>query len=150
MSSGTVVLGVGNPLMTDDGLGLAAIAALEAHWEFKPAVEFVDGGTWGMRLLPTIEDAERLLIIDAIDKGAPPGTLVELRRSELPLLFSAKVSPHQVDLREVITLATLKGTLPPVVAAIGLQPARIRMGTSLSPLLEARLNGLVNLAVYTL
>jgi hydrogenase maturation protease len=147
---GTLVLGVGNPLMTDDGLGLAAIEVLGREWEFEPSVELVDGGTWGMRLLPEIEDAGRLLILDAIDKGAAPGALVELDRSELPLMFTTKVSPHQVDLREVLALAALRGSLPPVVAAIGLQPDRIELGTELSPLLAQRLDQLVQRAAWRL
>jgi hydrogenase maturation protease len=147
---GTLVLGVGNPLMTDDGLGLAALEALQRGWAFEPSVELVDGGTWGMRLLPAIEDAGRLLILDAIDKGAAPGTLVELDRSELPLLFTTKVSPHQVDLREVLALAALRGTLPPVLAAVGLQPDRIAMGTELSPRLARGLDDLVRRAAWRL
>ena len=69
----TVVIGLGNPLMGDDGLGLAALARLSEDWTVPPEVELVDGGTWGMNLLPLIEDAGRLILIDAINVGAAPG-----------------------------------------------------------------------------
>ena len=72
-----VVLGVGNPLMGDDGLGIDVVANVQLAWDETPELLFVDGGTWGMNLLPIIEQARRLLIIDAIDRGARPGTLVE-------------------------------------------------------------------------
>lgn len=139
----TVVIGLGNPLMGDDGLGLAALQALQETWAFDPPVEMVDGGTWGMNLLPIIEGAHRLLLIDAIDVGARSGKLVELAREEIPRVLSAKLSPHQIDLREVLALAELRGTLPPETVALGLQPGRVEMSTSLSPALATQLPTLV-------
>ena len=74
----TVVLGLGNPLMGDDGLGLAVLGRLRDEWDLPGTVELVDGGTWGMNLLPLIEDAPELVLIDAIRAGAPAGTVLEL------------------------------------------------------------------------
>ena len=144
---GTVVVGVGSPLMGDDGLGLAALERLEAEWEFRPFVECVDGATWGMNLLPFIERSGRLLILDAIDAGREPGELIALEREEIPLFFSAKLSPHQIELSEVLALADLRGTLPEETIAIGLQPGRVEMSYSLSPEVESRLADLVQLCV---
>src|SRR6185503_684188 len=107
----TVVIGLGNPLMADDGVGLAALERLRAY-RFEPFVELVDEGTWGMNLLPIIETSDRILLLDAINVAAPPGTLVVLERDQLPRHLETKVSPHQVDLREVQALAELRGTLP--------------------------------------
>ena len=149
MADRTVVIGLGNPLMGDDGLGLVALSRLQGAG-FPPDVELVDGGTWGMRLLPLIEETDRLLILDAIDKNAVPGAVVELSRGELPMLFTTKVSPHQVHLREVLALAELRGALPRVVVALGLQPDVIAMGTELSPRLAPRLDGLVRRALWRL
>ncbi|HMA40999.1 MAG TPA: hydrogenase maturation protease, partial [Gemmatimonadales bacterium] len=76
---GTVVIGLGNPIMADDGVGIAALERLRAAG--APAgVELVDGGTWGMNLLPIIEAAGKLLLMDAIDDGGEPGTLHVLER----------------------------------------------------------------------
>lgn len=146
---GTVVIGVGSPLMGDDGLGLRALAALERTAGFRPAADFLDGGTWGMNLLPFIEAAERVLVLDAIDAARPPGTLIRLADGEFPRFLSTKVSPHQIDLREVLALAELRGTLPTILA-LGLQPAVIEMRTELSPILEARLPDLVGAAIECL
>ncbi|HSH74235.1 MAG TPA: hydrogenase maturation protease, partial [Longimicrobiales bacterium] len=78
----TVVLGVGSPLMGDDGLGVAAVEMLRERWSGDQAVVFLDGGTWGMRVLPYIEGARRLLVLDAIRKGEEPGTLVRLEKDD--------------------------------------------------------------------
>src|SRR5678816_3693351 len=101
-ASRTLVLGLGNPLMGDDGAGVAALERLRDEWEIPPEVELVDGGTWGMNLLPMIEASRHLILIDAIRSGADPGDLVVLERAELPRYFSLKISPHQIDLREVL------------------------------------------------
>ncbi len=95
----TVVIGLGNPLMGDDGLGLAALARLPEEWELPPEIELVDGGTWGMNLLPVIEDAERVLLVDAIDVGATGGTEVQIPRERLPRYLATKISPHQAPAR---------------------------------------------------
>lgn len=145
-----VVLGLGNILMADDGVGLAALAQLQDEWFIPPDVTLVDGGTWGMNLLPIIESADQVLLLDAIDAGKSPGTLTELRDNEVPRFLSTKLSPHQIDLREVLALAQLRGTLPRELVALGLQPERIEMSTDLSPVVEVGLGALVEAAARTL
>jgi hydrogenase maturation protease len=146
-SGGTVVLGVGNPLMADDGLGIAALETLRAQWTFEPEPQLVDGGTWGMNLLPTIEQAKRLLVLDAIARDGPPGSLVRLERDELPRFLSPVFSPHQIDLKEVFALAELRGTLPVEAMALGLEPDRVEMATELSPVVQEKLGALVDAAI---
>ncbi len=146
----TVVIGLGNPLMGDDGLGIAALERLRAAWQVPEDVELVDGGTWGMNLLPIIEDAERVLLIDAITSDTPPGTEAVVPRNRLPRYLATKISPHQVDLRDVLALAELRGTLPEQTLAIGLQPARVEFVNELSDVLRCRLDDLVGLVVRQL
>lgn len=145
-----VVLGLGNMLMADDGVGLTALARLEEEWFVPREVTLVDGGTWGMNLLPVIESAERLLIFDAIDRGGDAGTVYRLVGDEIPRFLAQKVSPHQIDLREVLALAELRGTLPGELVALGIQPARIEMSTALTPVVEAQVDQLIRMAVETL
>ena len=147
---GTVVLGLGNPLMGDDGLGVLAAQRLHEEWILPPEVEVLDGGTWGMNLLPVIDDTDELLLIDAIDQDMPPGTQIVLERDEIPRAFALKVSPHQIDLSEVIALAQLRGTLPDRMTAIGLQPERVELGAPLSPAIERHIDQLVSMAAYQL
>src|SRR6266545_1483600 len=146
----TVVIGLGNPLMGDDGLGLAVLDELRTGYAFPPDVELVDGGTWGMNLLPVIEDADELILIDAIDVGATPGAFVRLEHHRLPRYLATKISPHQVDLRDVLALAELRGTLPEETLAIGLEPARVEFVNELSDVLRSRLDDLVALVVRQL
>lgn len=141
------VLGLGNPLMGDDGLGVAVLERLRDAWIVPPSVTLLDGGTWGMHLLPDIEGADRLLLIDAIARGMPPGTEVVLDRAEIPRWLGHKISPHQIDLREVLALAELRGTFPEEAVAIGLQPERIESYVPLSPRVEAKLDAVVRLVV---
>lgn len=146
----TVVIGLGNPLMSDDGLGLVALERLRTEYAVPPEVDLVDGGTWGMNLLPVIEAAGRVILIDAIDVGAAPGTPVRLERARLPRYLAMKISPHQVDLRDVLGLAELRGTLPDDTLALGLQPQRVAMGNGLSDILRCRVDDLVTLVAQEL
>lgn len=141
-TGGTVVIGLGNPLVGDDGLGLAALEQLRARGTDRE-VELVDGGTWGLSLLPVIESAARVLLLDAIDADGPPGTLHILRRAELPRYLATRISPHEVDLQDVLALAELRGTLPQETVAIGLQPGRVETGCELSEAVRTRLDDLV-------
>jgi hydrogenase maturation protease len=136
----TLVIGLGNPLMGDDGFGLAVLERLRARWRVPEAVTLVDGGTWGLQLLPGIEGAERLLLVDAIDVGESAGSPVRLERAELPRYFALKVSPHQVDLCDVLALAELRGALPDEVVAVGVQPGDVSLRLSLSPAVEAHVD----------
>ncbi|HTL04174.1 MAG TPA: HyaD/HybD family hydrogenase maturation endopeptidase [Gemmatimonadales bacterium] len=149
-ASRTLVLGLGNPLMGDDGLGVAVLHQLRQDWAIPAGVELVDGGTWGMNLLPLVESARHLILIDAIRSGAAPGTLVVLEPAELPRYFSLKISPHQIDLREVLALAELRGLLPDDLVAIGLEPERVDLELGLSPRVAARLDLVVNLVLERL
>jgi hydrogenase maturation protease len=137
-----VVIGLGNPLMGDDGLGLAVLDQLRSEYALAPEVELVDGGTWGMNLLPVIEEAHELILIDAIDAGEPPGTLVRLEHERLPRYLATKLSPHEVDLHDVLALAELRGTLPLDTVALGLQPKSIELRNSLSDVLRCRVGTL--------
>jgi hydrogenase maturation protease len=85
-----------------------------------------------------------------VNAGAAPGTIVVLERDRLPMYLSQKVSPHQIDLREVLALAEFRGTLPEEAVAIGLQPERIEMSTELSPSVAARVDDLVSAVVARL
>lgn len=133
---GTVVIGLGNPIMGDDGFGLAVLQRLREAWSVPAEVELIDGGTWGLTLLPIFESAHRVLLLDAIETGDLPGTMVTLQRDQLPGAMALRTSPHQIDMCDVIALARLRGSLAAQVVAIGAQPEVVDLGTELSPRLE--------------
>lgn len=146
----TLVLGLGNPLMGDDGLGVVALEHLAARWAMPPEVQLLDGGTGGLQLLPPIEDADRLILLDAIEAGAGPGRVVVLERDQLPRYFAHKLSPHEIALRDVLTLAELRGRLPAELVAIGLQPGAVALTPGLSPAVEAGVPAMVEAVVVRL
>lgn len=118
-----LVLGLGNPLMGDDGAGLLILDALRETLADDERVAMEDGGTLGMTLLPLFEDARAVVLLDAVHTGAAPGSVVVRRDSELPGFFSHLLSPHQIGLREVLGAAQLCGTLPARLALVGIEAA---------------------------
>jgi hydrogenase maturation protease len=147
---GTVVIGLGNPIMGDDGFGLAVMQRLQAMYDVPATVELIDGGTWGLTLLPIFESAERILLLDAIETGAEPGTLWRVEREQLPTTFALRTSPHQIDLCDVLAITRLRGSLAAEIVAIGAQPGVIDMTTELSPALASAVHDAVLAAVEVL
>lgn len=138
-----LVLGLGNSLMTDDALGSRAVAALAEKFTFPPQVTVLDGGTLGLDLLPRLEGVGRLLILDAIDMGAAPGTVFRLEGEEVPRAFAGKLSVHQMGVQDLLAVAELQGHLPSELVALGVQPGSIEIGLHLTPEVEAAFPELV-------
>jgi hydrogenase maturation protease len=141
----TLVIGLGNPLMGDDGIGLVVLEQLAAQ-TFAPPVEFVDGGTWGLALLPDVERAGALLLLDAVHGSGEPGTVYVLDAQDIPRFLAAKVSPHQVDVRELLALAELRGALPSELRVVGVEPTAVDYGDGLSPAVSAAVERMVSAA----
>lgn len=137
-----LVIGLGNPLMGDDGLGLVALERLREEG-VPNGVTLADGGTWGLNLLPMIEAAHRVLFIDAVNGGMKPGQVAILEREVIPRFLQTKLSPHQIDLREVLAVAEFRGTLPAEMVVCGMEPESVEMRTELSPVAQSRLADLV-------
>ena len=146
-----VILGLGNILSGDEGFGVRAAERLYADWEFPEHVEVVDGGTQGHTLLTFVEEADRLLILDAVDFGQMPGTLVQREDDEIPAWLSGrKISPHQNSFSEVLALAQLRGTLPAHMVLIGVHPAAMELGGALSPFADGQMKAAVDLTLRQL
>lgn len=140
MADRITVLGVGNILRMDEGVGVHAVRALDLrHRGNMPEVDFLDGGTLGLNLLPYVEEAAALLILDAVDSGSSPGTVIELSGNSIPKYSGIKLSEHQVTLQEVLGLAQIRGRLPARMMLIGIQPADLNTGDMLSPIVSAAL-----------
>ncbi len=128
-----LVLGLGNALMTDDAFGGRVVAELQKRFRFPEEVTLLDGGTLGLDLLPKLEGMDRLLVIDALEMGAEPGTIFRLAGREVPRAFAGKLSVHQMGLQDLLAVAELQGNLPAEVVFWGVQPASIDMGLELTP-----------------
>ena len=147
-----LVLGIGNLLWADEGFGVRCVEALRAGWDFAPHVELVDGGTQGLYLLPLVQQATHLLILDAVDYGMVPGTLKLVDDDEVPRFLGAKkMSLHQTGFQEVLQLAQITGSYPRHVRLIGCQPEVLEdYGGSLRPCVKAALEAALPMAVECL
>lgn len=128
----TVVIGLGNPYRGDDGIGLAVLDCLRDSYDLPAEVLLIEGADWGMNFLPLVEEAQQLLLLDAIEMGEPPGTPIRLAGLEVPQHFDRKLSPHQADIRDLLQAADMRGRLPPDLVAIGVEPMPGRIGQRLS------------------
>ncbi len=134
-----VVLGVGNLLLRDEGVGIHVVKALADH-EFPPDVEVIDGATAGCDLLPLISGAERVVIVDALQGGEPPGAVYRLTPQdfEQPALGST-ISLHDIGIMDVLRMLELMEEHLPSVVIIGIEPGKIEVGLDLTPEVAASL-----------
>ena len=142
--AGTVVIGLGNVVMSDDGLGVNAVQRLGERHRLPPDVEVVEGGTAGLLLLPYLADHPRVIIIDAIDTGADPGTLIRLDGEEWAAMFALRMTPHDLGLADLLGAARASGAWPAELTLYGLQPGAVELGVELSPAVVASLDALVD------
>lgn len=138
-----LVLGVGNLLMKDEGVGVHAALKL-LHMPLPPFVEIIDGGTAGLDLLSYLENREKVIIIDAVQTNEPPGTIFRLTPDNIGSLAREKqFSLHQPGVAELLRIAQTIGLSLPEVVILAVQPADISIGTDLSPSLEEKLPRLI-------
>ncbi len=142
-----LVLGIGNLILQDEGLGIQAIQQLQAQFEIPPEIEILDGGTSGMELLTPISDAEQIIILDAVKTGKPAGTIVRLDNEEIPTFFRTKVSPHQIGLADVLAAATLTDSMPRNLVLFGVEPLEIDLGMELSVPVAEQMPRLIQMIV---
>jgi hydrogenase maturation protease len=145
-----LVLGVGNLLLSDDGVGIHTIRRLLERPELPEGVRVVDGGTAGLDLLHHLEGISHLLIIDAIENGQPPGTLMRLEGEDVPAHLALKMSPHQIGLPDMLFAAKLRDIYPEHVVIWGVQPATTEVSLELSPSVAAQVDVLVEKVITEL
>ena len=139
----TLVLGVGNILLGDEGIGIRVIEQLQQDYLLPAAVRVVDGGTLGMDLLYFLEGIRNLLIIDAVETGEAPGTSIRLAGEEVPAYFAVKMSPHQVGVPDMLFAAKLRDLYPEEIVLLGVQPGMLEPVVALSPPIAAQVDPLV-------
>ena len=141
-----IVLGLGNLLNRDEGLGVQALKILDAQLGEIPGLELLYGGVLGLNLLMWVEECSHLLILDAVNAGKPAGSVIELQKEEIPLYSGVKLSQHQVTFQEVLGLANMRGHLPENLHLIGIQPEDLSIGLELSPVVQKSLPEMVTRA----
>ncbi len=146
----TVLLGIGNILLKDEGVGVHAVNTMKESYTFSPDIEIIDGGTLGLDLLPFIEGRERLLIIDAVNFGKEPGYIGVLENEEIPSTILTKMSVHHIGLADVLFAAKLLDIAPAYVCLIGIQPQSLDVGLDMTECIAGKLEELIAMAITKL
>lgn len=145
-----MVLGLGNPLLGDDGVGIEALGELERGYLLPGDIDLLDGGTMGLLLLDRVEGYDRLLIADSVTWGGSPGEIVRLDGEAVPAAFSASLSPHQTGANDLLAALTLLGRLPEQLVVIGMAPGCLEPGIGLSEPVRRGLERMVDAMAATL
>ncbi len=139
-----VVLGVGNILLKDEGVGVRVVEEIDRRYLFPDNVSVLDGGTQGLWLMPTIQQSDHLIVVDAVHGKGAPGTVYRLERDDLPSSLRAKQSAHDSDLVEALNLCEMIDVGPKSVVVVGIEPQDISpFGMELTPPVAAKVEELI-------
>ena len=150
MNKKICVIGMGNILLRDEGVGVHAVEALQRRYDFPEEVRLLDGGTLGLDLLHLIEGMDRVLFVDAVDLKRDPGTLAVIEGEDLPSLLEPKLSLHHVGLSDLLFASSFMGTRPSEIALVGIQPETLEVGLELSKTVMDRFEKLLQAIVEKL
>ena len=133
------LLGVGNILLSDEGVGVRLIERIEAGYRLPEWVTVLDGGTCAMEMLEDLENLDLLVIADCVRTGRPPASVVVLQDDDVPAFFRTKLSPHQVGLSDVLATLHFTDRAPRRVVVVGVQPVSVDTGMELTEAVVAAL-----------
>lgn len=125
----TLILGVGNLLLSDEAVGVRIVEGLERDYRFAPGIE----------LLEAMASRDHIILADAVRSGNPPGTVMTLKDEEIPTLFGRKISPHQLGLADVLSALHMTGESPKRLTLIGVEPESLEPRIGLTPVVAAAL-----------
>jgi len=139
-TSNTLILGIGNTLLCDEGAGIHAMNQLQSDNPDAGDITYIDGGTLSFTLAAYLQDCVDIIVLDAAELKSPPGTVKTMVGAEMDdFLGSARRSPHEVGLLDLFDIARLTESLPVNRALIGIQPERIKWGMSPTPAVASAL-----------
>ena len=151
MRKPVVVLGLGNPLMADEGIGVHLVERLLESADQYPAVDFIDAGTGGLSILYQIEERRKAILIDCAFMDEPPGTIRRFTPDEVQSVkVLAHQSLHEADLMQIIALARQLGQAPGAIVIFGIQPQRVEPGLGLSRTLMERIEEYISVILQEL
>lgn len=139
----TALMGIGNIVLTDEGVGVHVVNAIKERYRFTPEIEMLDGGTMGLDLLHIFDDHDRLMLVDAVDYDKEPGYIRVIRNDEIPQAIHHKFSVHHIGLNDLMAVAKLTDKLPAEVCLVGVQPASIEPGLEMTDIIQSRFEAVV-------
>ena len=143
------VMGIGNILMQDEGIGVHIIRELEKY-DFNPHIALIDGGNMGMDLLPFFDEHDKMIIVDAVDFEKKPGFIDTIENDDILALFTTKMSLHHLGLKDVLSYAKLLDQTPEDLCLIGIQPHKVEMEMQLSKKVSSKIDKLTHLVLQKL
>lgn len=142
-----LVLGLGNVVCEDDGAGVAAVHELVREYRLPDGVLALDGGTLGLSLLPLVDSADVLLLVDAVRAEGPPGTLVRIEGEDVAPAVYERLSPHQIGVADLLAGASLLDRYPSRVVLLGVVPESLGLGLARTRAVQAKIPALVRSVV---
>ena len=146
----SLLLGVGNILLQDEGIGVRVIEEFERRYRAPDGLDILDGGTSGFDLLDHIANRTHLIIVDAVRTGDPPGTIIRLDGERVPAFFRNKITPHQLGISDVLAATILRDEQPEDIVLIGIVPETMDTGLELSAGIAAKVDTLIQMVLEEL
>jgi hydrogenase maturation protease len=144
-----LILGLGNVLLEDDGVGSAAVRALLDRYVSPEGVDVFDGGTLGLSLLPYVDAADAVILVDAVRADAAPGTCVRLDGEDVAPAVATRLSPHQIGVADLLDGAQWLDRSPRSLTLLGIVPESMELAVGLTPRVHGALLALVEEIVET-
>ncbi|MFH1076775.1 MAG: HyaD/HybD family hydrogenase maturation endopeptidase [Pseudomonadota bacterium] len=141
------LIGMGNILMKDEGVGVHALNAFSNRYSVPDNVDVVDAGTIGLELIPYIERRDKVLMVDCVQFEKEPGYIGVIMDENIPARLSVKASIHHLGLMDVLSLIKLRDTMPKTLCLIGVQPKAVELGLEMTSDILARMDDVVKLIV---
>jgi len=144
------VIGIGNILMKDEGVGCHAANLLLSQYEFEPEITIIDAGTTGTDLLPYLEKHSRIIILDAVDFEREPGFIGSIENNDILTRLTTKMSMHHMGITDVLSTAKLLDIVPEQIFLLGMQPKDLSVGMEMTEVVKNRLPRMLEVAVMKL
>lgn len=144
------IIGLGNILLKDEGIGVHAVNAVKERYTFSPEVEIIDGGTLGLDLLHFFEGTDKVLIVDAVDFKKAPGYIGTIEDDDIPSTLFAKLSVHHIGLSDVLFAAKLLEITPAKLRLIGIQPESLDVGLAMTERINGKMEEVIGAIISTL
>jgi len=141
-----LVLGIGNILLSDEGVGVHVINRFQETFAIPDDVEVIDGGTMGLDLMPYFEGKSHVIVVDAMcADGQEPGTIRRFSGRQVMHMLGERISPHQIGLSDLLACTEVDSQLPEHVVLLGIVPESLDTGLEMTATIQTRVDVLVAL-----
>ena len=144
------ILGLGNILLSDEGVGVHVVNEFQKRYQVPGHVEIVDGGAAGLDLIPFIEGREKVVMVDAVNFDREPGYIDVLENEQIPVRLTQKASMHHLGLMDVLCIVRLSGNVPEDMCIVGIQPGSLELGLDMTPPIWDKQEALIDRLVQKL